>query len=123
MTDIRSGEAFKTHTNATNPPKTKIHICINEYCYLWINSKDNYPFSLPIRKSDCSVLDYDSYICCSNVLSGYDKSYKIIAKEELSDKIIKDLIDYISVIPTLTQDKINLIINSLEEVLLMRNNN
>lgn len=117
MDNIRVGEIFKLYNEGTNPPKYKIHICIDDKCFVVVNTKNNYPFSLPISKNASSFLMYDSYICCSRIFLLYKKGCIIEKKEKLPDIVIKELINYIPCVLTLTPYQIDSIVLSLQNAL------
>ena len=104
MTDIEVGDIFFAFTDAINPPKVKIHVCVADKCFFLVNTKRNiFGDNFVIKKSDCNLLEHDSYLFYGQAFYRNPNDFKIIKKDTLSPEIIERVISHIQVSLLLTQ--------------------
>ena len=113
---VETGDVFLSHNKYMNPPKMKYHLCINEKMYFLINTKPHF-FNCIITPEDCSLLEYDSYIDCGTMRTEPTKEFKVIKKEQLSKKGIKNLIEKVEICPTLTKIQKEIVLSDLNKCL------
>jgi mRNA-degrading endonuclease toxin of MazEF toxin-antitoxin module len=73
---LNVGEIHGFRSQKTNPPKFKFHICVGKSTFLLVNTENKFPPSVVIRKSIYEFLEYDSYVCCSQIIT-YDGEIEI----------------------------------------------
>ena len=114
--NVKTGDVFLAHNKYMYPPKEKFHLCINKSMYFLINTRPS-AFNCVITPEDCSFLKYESYINCGTIRFEPIKDFKIIKKEQLSERAISALIKKVICVPTLLDSQKNIIISDLQKVL------
>ncbi|MDD3437001.1 MAG: hypothetical protein PHC64_07625 [Candidatus Gastranaerophilales bacterium] len=95
--------------------KYKFQLYLDTDCIFLINTeKSKGSISVLVRKEECKLLEYDSWICI-DTLFRYDKKFKIITKEQVNPDVLKRLQSLISMSNGLDKIKQRKVIEVIKE--------
>lgn len=122
MMPLREGDVVRLFDNTTNPPKSKLFLCVDagEGWFLRINTKPIWPPHFPLpRAGNEHCLDHDSFLELRGVIEYYEIEidealrYPNNHLGPLSDATIRAIIAHLPGVKTLTADEQKRIIDNL----------
>ena len=117
-----AGQVYYSQREDIDPPKKKYQLYFDDETVLLVNtSKSKRNVSVFLPQKDCTILDYDSYICIDNVFR-FERSNPVLKVQNLSTNILKNLRTMIRASNGLTgiqinklEQKISMVIANREE--------
>lgn len=85
--------------------KDKFNACVALCTFFVVNSKNTFPFSIPIPKAEHGFLSYDSFLCCSLPCT-FDQNHEIPKKSHrgpLSKKVLQEIEKILPTVKTLSK--------------------
>ena len=115
--ELKTGDVYLAKRDDIVDIKDKFQLYLSDDYVLLINTNRSKKNVSPyIKKSECKLLSYDSYICIDTAFI-FDPKYPVIKKEQVHPNILKNLITYLPLSVTIPKIKINEMIKILQDSL------
>ena len=118
--NVKAGQVYKSFRSDIFPPKEKYQLYFDDKTVLLINSeKSKRNVSVYLKKEECSLLDYDSYICIDNIFK-FEPQYKILNVVDINTSALLKLKNMINVSSTMPKVHIKKIEEAITQIIASR---
>lgn len=97
--DVAVGDVHNFLATKAIDRKDKLQACVTPCNFFFVNTRNNFDFSVPITKAEHGFLAYDSFVCCS-FLSEYPDDHRIPSDSRCGPLSKKALQDIRAILPT-----------------------